>query len=325
VCERLTRNHECVECRNFARRGYREAQPASEKKEGTYYERNREKCLANMKARREARLLASSFVGLAEAVEGILRSEPPKLLGYSTVIGGMQVISCEDAEMIGMTTYFTGVPCVNGHVCEKFVCNRNCVKCRAARQRMKNRFLTEEEILRRREWSRESWRKHNGEKGFQYWCSLFDKPRKMDDPEYRKRMGRLSGARRQARMESDPAYAEERRAKVKAYQTANREKMRPLKNYHDANRRSLKMNARPPWLSKEDKRRMRDMYAWAKMLGELFDETYHVDHIYPLKHKTLCGLHVPWNLQILPAHVNHKKKNRLPEEFDVHSYVNDNV
>lgn len=38
---------------------------------------------------------------------------------------------------------------------------------------------------------------------------------------------------------------------------------------------------------------------------------YHVDHICPLQHRDICGLHVFWNLRIIDAKDNIKKNNKL--------------
>ena len=83
------------------------------------------------------------------------------------------------------------------------------------------------------------------------------------------------------------------------------------KNASNAKRRAFKKQATPKWLSKFDLDYIRFLYITAKELEKLDGIKRHVDHIIPLKHHNLCGLHVPWNLQILEASENMKKSNKI--------------
>lgn len=70
----------------------------------------------------------------------------------------------------------------------------------------------------------------------------------------------------------------------------------------------------PPWLSESQKAELQDFYWLAKDLTAVSGQTYHVDHIVPLQGKNVCGLHVPWNLQVLPADINLSKGNRYADD-----------
>lgn len=87
-------------------------------------------------------------------------------------------------------------------------------------------------------------------------------------------------------------------------------KLNPHKNASKtARRRASKKLATPSWLTEDHKEEIDKLYLLAKDCQIITGEPYHVDHIIPLKGKNVCGLHVPWNLQVLPADVNLSKSN----------------
>lgn len=74
--------------------------------------------------------------------------------------------------------------------------------------------------------------------------------------------------------------------------------------------------AAPPWLTEQHKAQIKAFYDAARVATQITGVLHHVDHIFPIKGKTSCGLHVPWNLQILTAVENSQKHNRMPEGME---------
>lgn len=76
-------------------------------------------------------------------------------------------------------------------------------------------------------------------------------------------------------------------------------------------RRSLRRAAErcPPWA---DRMKILEFYERAARLSACTGIPHHVDHIYPVRSKVGCGLHVETNLQILPAVINQRKSNSVP-------------
>lgn len=99
------------------------------------------------------------------------------------------------------------------------------------------------------------------------------------------------------------ANPEGNRANAKAWAKKNPDKV----NARCMARYTAKMKAMPPWADRE---KIRAFYTEAVRLTRETGIPHEVDHIYPLKSKWLCGLHVPANLQILTESENCSKGNR---------------
>lgn len=90
-----------------------------------------------------------------------------------------------------------------------------------------------------------------------------------------------------------------------AYQ--NRDKVNAKWMKRDA----AKKNRTPPWLSNDDLWFIEQAYDIAALRTKMIGIQFHVDHIVPLQGKTVSGLHVPWNLQVIPALANRQKSNKF--------------
>lgn len=92
----------------------------------------------------------------------------------------------------------------------------------------------------------------------------------------------------------------------KQWRTQNPDKIR-----EHAKKRYWSLKDRTPkWLTQEQQKQIEAVYEEAISVSTLTGEQHHVDHIVPLKGKKVSGLHVPWNLQVLKASENCRKRNK---------------
>lgn len=123
-------------------------------------------------------------------------------------------------------------------------------------------------------------------------------------------------------------YRVEKRKQISAYKkqyyrdnkTAIQEKVRKRRTLspekiasQNARYRAKKRQATPSWLTEDHLKEIDTFYWLARDLRVTTGENYEVDHIVPLTSNIVCGLHVPWNLQILPSDINSSKRNKLQE------------
>lgn len=115
-------------------------------------------------------------------------------------------------------------------------------------------------------------------------------------------------------MDDRKAYRERNRVKIKLQKRIYRASNRSKFNAKSAKRRASKLKATPNWLTKEEFIEIEELYEIAQAFKLYTGQEYHVDHIVPLQGENVCGLHVPWNLQILEASENLSKHNKLLED-----------
>lgn len=186
----------------------------------------------------------------------------------------------KEAQLMGAKFYFTGEPCIRGHVAVRRV-KGHCTACQA------------EDNARDYEKRLEYFREYN-ESG---------RGKEVKRKYYEKNRDTVI-----ARAQSRPEEAK-RRYKQK-YKDNNPDLYKELTN---ARRRRFRQ-ATPVWLSPEQKLEIRNKYALAIAATKEFGVKYVVDHIVPLQGEEVCGLHVPWNLQVMRHEDNLAKSNKLLEE-----------
>lgn len=177
-----------------------------------------------------------------------------------------------EAQAEGLETYNTGKPCKHGHRSDRRTSDGACLRCYADQGRRQK--------IRRK-----------ANPGID---SAAAKARYHTDLETSRANHRKWA---KTRRDADPEAA-------RAYQRQWRRENRNRANGYAAYERARQLGATPSWLTPAQKEEMIQFYIACP-------KGWHVDHILPLDGPEVCGLHVPWNLQYLPARANRLKGRRL--------------
>lgn len=96
--------------------------------------------------------------------------------------------------------------------------------------------------------------------------------------------------------------------KMAQYQRTKNTKCPGQRNLWTVNYRTAKAERMPTWLNDAEIFEMECVYKYCAGLRNVGLD-YHVDHVVPLRGDNVSGLHVSWNLQVIPGHENMSKGN----------------
>jgi hypothetical protein len=135
--------------------------------------------------------------------------------------------------------------------------------------------------------------------------------------EYKKRYHeRHPERRKESAKKTREKYKEKQNLRCREWRALNRHKVSAYNRKMSLSRKEAAIS-----LSKESIELINATYKAAKLFSIAYpDETFHVDHIIPIKHELVCGLHVPWNLRILTDKDNLKKKNKFDGTHENNSW-----
>lgn len=180
----------------------------------------------------------------------------------------------KDAKIIESLFYFTGNKCKNGHLDKRYTSKGVCKSCSLEQGRRYDSLNKERRSKQR-------------------------KIERSKDPE---KIKKWTKNWRDNNREHTREYSKQYRLKNK-----HTKEYKYKKAAADSARRARQRKALPKWVDKKHKKRIVEFY-------KKCPEGHHIDHIIPLTNKNVCGLHVLWNLQYLPASENIRKKNNFRQE-----------
>jgi hypothetical protein len=229
----------------------------------------------------------------------------------------MQIIRRKDAIAQGLKRYFTGEPCKRGHISEKNVSDYRCLQCAAEKARERRWRDPEAARKKAREWRNKNREKIN-ERNRQRHAANPEKHRAVamrfywDNWEtcrqWRKDWWQANKEENQKKQRE--AYKQNREVFLSAsrrWKAKNKDRISIYNAMKRPEREERLRKATPDWV---DMDAIILKYKERDCMTQVTGLPHHVDHKVPLKGENICGLHVPWNLRVIPARDNLSKSNK---------------
>lgn len=228
-----------------------------------------------------------------------------------------EVISRADARAAGLAHYFTGKPCKNGHVGQRWVSTKNCIAC--AKDWHAEYRVEKADVISVKE---REYREANAERRAARKAAWYRETREerlaVTKAWHERDRDAILERRRQRHAENREAEV----AKITAWRQANRSyfaqwrrENRVSRNAEGARWRAVKKLATPAWADPDE---ILEFYREADRLSKETGYEWHVDHIVPLNNPLVQGLHCQANLRVIPGFENCSKGARwwpdMPED-----------
>jgi len=186
-------------------------------------------------------------------------------------------ISLKEARRLGRSRYYTGVPCVRGHICARITTSALCCEC--SKMHKRNAHY-----------------------------------KKAGDPEYKRKRKEYTERNKDSKKEYDKRYRKDNREKVnknsREWTKNNKSKRSAISQNYKAKRRAIKKEGMSSIELMEWKKSQQKVCHWCQVECE---ESFHVDHYIPL---SKGGKHIASNLVISCASCNVRKNNKMPDIWE---------
>lgn len=106
-------------------------------------------------------------------------------------------------------------------------------------------------------------------------------------------------------------YKAKKKDEIKEYNKKWWSENKPKRAAYQSKRKAAQLQRTPKWLTDNDLWMIEEAFHLAELRTKQFGFPWHVDHVVPLQGKMVSGLHVPANIQVIPARENTRKSNKF--------------